>query len=68
MTVSDAPISQSELVVQSIKSMITRGDLHAGSRLPIEKDLASALGVFARITPRGSAGTLHHGSAGDPAG
>jgi len=38
-------ISQSELVVLSIKSMITRGDLHAGSRLPIEKDLAGALGV-----------------------
>jgi GntR family transcriptional regulator, transcriptional repressor for pyruvate dehydrogenase complex len=38
-------LSQTDVVVQSIKSMITRGELGAGSRLPIEKDLAVALGV-----------------------
>lgn len=38
-------ISQSELVVLSIKAMITRGDLRAGSRLPIERNLAGAFGV-----------------------
>jgi DNA-binding FadR family transcriptional regulator len=38
-------MSQTDVVVQSIKSMITRGELSAGSRLPIEKDLAVALGV-----------------------
>jgi len=38
-------LSQTDVVVQSIKGMITRGDLKAGSRLPIEKDLAVELGV-----------------------
>jgi GntR family transcriptional repressor for pyruvate dehydrogenase complex len=38
-------LSQTDVVVQSIKAMITRGDLSAGSRLPIEKDLAEVLGV-----------------------
>jgi GntR family transcriptional repressor for pyruvate dehydrogenase complex len=38
-------LSQTDVVVQSIKGMITRGDLSAGSRLPIEKDLAVELGV-----------------------
>ncbi|WP_229842094.1 FadR/GntR family transcriptional regulator [Pseudolysinimonas yzui] len=38
-------LSQTDVVVQSIKAMITRGDLTAGSRLPVEKDLAEALGV-----------------------
>jgi GntR family transcriptional regulator, transcriptional repressor for pyruvate dehydrogenase complex len=38
-------LSQTDVVVQSIKSMITRGELSAGSRLPVEKDLAIALGV-----------------------
>lgn len=38
-------LSQTDVVVQTIKSMITRGELKAGSRLPIEKDLAATLGV-----------------------
>jgi DNA-binding FadR family transcriptional regulator len=38
-------LSQTDVVVQSIKAMITRGELTAGSRLPVEKDLALALGV-----------------------
>ena len=38
-------LSQTDVVVQSIKAMITRGDLSAGSRLPVEKDLAEVLGV-----------------------
>jgi DNA-binding FadR family transcriptional regulator len=38
-------LSQTDVVVQSIKAMITRGELGAGSRLPVEKDLAVALGV-----------------------
>lgn len=42
---ASAALSQTDVVVQSIKSMITRGELGAGSRLPIEKDLATALGV-----------------------
>ena len=40
-----AGLSQTDVVVQSIKAMITRGELTAGSRLPVEKDLALALGV-----------------------
>ena len=40
-----AGLSQTDVVVQTIKSMITRGELSAGSRLPIEKDLAVALSV-----------------------
>lgn len=40
-----AGLSQTDVVVQSIKAMITRGELTAGSRLPVEKDLAVALGV-----------------------
>ncbi len=38
-------LSQTDVVVQSIKSMITRGELTAGSRLPREKDLSIALAV-----------------------
>lgn len=38
-------LSQTDVVVQSIKGMITRGQLTAGSRLPVEKDLAETLGV-----------------------
>lgn len=38
-------LSQTDVVVQSVKAMITRGELSAGSRLPVEKDLAEALGV-----------------------
>ena len=40
-----AGLSQTDVVVQSIKAMITRGELGRGSRLPVEKDLAVALGV-----------------------
>jgi DNA-binding FadR family transcriptional regulator len=38
-------ISQTDVVVQGIKEMITSGRLGPGSRLPIEKDLAAALSV-----------------------
>jgi GntR family transcriptional regulator, transcriptional repressor for pyruvate dehydrogenase complex len=38
-------LSQTDVVVQSIKSMIIGGELRAGSRLPVEKDLAVALSV-----------------------
>jgi GntR family transcriptional regulator, transcriptional repressor for pyruvate dehydrogenase complex len=38
-------LSQTDVVVQSIKSMIISGELRAGSRLPVEKDLAVALSV-----------------------
>ena len=44
-TAVPAGLSQTDVVVQSIKGMITRGDLVAGSRLPVEKDLAEVLGV-----------------------
>ncbi|HEY5221983.1 MAG TPA: FadR/GntR family transcriptional regulator [Microbacteriaceae bacterium] len=37
--------SQTDVVVDEIKRMITGGSLKAGSRLPIEKDLAVNLGV-----------------------
>lgn len=37
--------SQTDVVVGEIKAMIIRGDLQAGSRLPVEKELATALGV-----------------------
>jgi GntR family transcriptional repressor for pyruvate dehydrogenase complex len=37
--------SQTDVVVDGIKWMITSGELGSGSRLPIEKDLASQLGV-----------------------
>jgi GntR family transcriptional repressor for pyruvate dehydrogenase complex len=37
--------SQTDVVVEGIRTMITSGKLGAGSRLPIEKDLADALGV-----------------------
>lgn len=37
--------SQTDVVVQGIKTMITSGELTAGARLPIEKDLAARLGV-----------------------
>lgn len=38
-------LSQTDVVVAGIKQMITGGRLAAGSRLPIEKDLATELGV-----------------------
>jgi len=37
--------SQTDVVIDSIKQMLIRGELTAGSRLPIEKDLAAQLGV-----------------------
>ncbi len=37
--------SQTDVVLQGIKHMITTGVLGPGSRLPIEKDLAVSLGV-----------------------
>jgi len=39
------PRSQTDVVIQGVKRMITDGELRPGSRLPIEKDLADALGV-----------------------
>lgn len=49
MTTEGAPgrgtISQSEVVLRGIKAMIADGELRAGSRLPVEKDLAERLGV-----------------------
>jgi GntR family transcriptional repressor for pyruvate dehydrogenase complex len=38
-------LSQTDVVLQGIKQMITTGALGPGSRLPIEKDLAVSLGV-----------------------
>jgi GntR family transcriptional repressor for pyruvate dehydrogenase complex len=37
--------SQTDVVVGEIKAMIIRGDLAPGSRLPVEKELATVLGV-----------------------
>lgn len=37
--------STTSVVIESIKEMITRGELKAGMRLPIENDLAASLGV-----------------------
>lgn len=37
--------SQTDVVVQGIKAMIVDGKLTAGDKLPVEKDLAAALGV-----------------------
>jgi GntR family transcriptional regulator, transcriptional repressor for pyruvate dehydrogenase complex len=47
MTDRDAPParSQTDVVIDSIKTMLTTGQLRAGSRLPVEKDLATQLGV-----------------------
>lgn len=43
---TDAPLrSQTDVVMHGIKTMITEGRLVAGSRLPIEKDLAVELGI-----------------------
>jgi GntR family transcriptional repressor for pyruvate dehydrogenase complex len=38
-------LSQTDVVVQGIKTMLTSGALGPGSRLPVEKDLANSLGV-----------------------
>lgn len=41
-----APIrSQTDNVIEGIKGMIARGELGPGSRLPVEKELASQIGV-----------------------
>lgn len=47
MTVEDpgGARSQTDVVIDGIKDMIARGDLGPGSRLPIEKELATRLGV-----------------------
>ncbi|WP_243075846.1 FadR/GntR family transcriptional regulator [Microbacterium sp. SS28] len=37
--------SQTDVVIESIKDLLARGELRPGSRLPIEKDLAAQLGV-----------------------
>lgn len=37
--------SQTDVVIDGIKEMLTRGELEPGARLPIEKDLAAGLGV-----------------------
>ncbi len=37
--------SQTDVVLNGIKEMITTGELTAGARLPVEKDLAGRLGV-----------------------
>lgn len=37
--------SQTGVVIEGIKDMLARGELRAGSRLPVEKDLAAQLGV-----------------------
>lgn len=47
---SDAPAdatgrSQTDVVIEGIKNMLTRGELAPESRLPTEKDLAAQLGV-----------------------
>jgi len=39
------PRSQTDVVIEGIKTMLTRGELGPGSRLPVEKDLAAQLGV-----------------------
>ncbi|MEU8227137.1 FadR/GntR family transcriptional regulator [Kribbella sp. NPDC048915] len=38
-------VSQTDVVVQGIRQMIVEGQLRPGDRLPVEKDLAAALGV-----------------------
>jgi len=42
---SAPPRSQADLVVQSIREMVFRGELTPGARLPIENELATRLGV-----------------------
>jgi DNA-binding FadR family transcriptional regulator len=37
--------SQTDVVIDGVKRMLTSGELEPGSRLPIEKDLAAQLGV-----------------------
>lgn len=42
---ADPTRSQTDVVIDGIKGMLTRGELQPGSRLPIERDLAALLGV-----------------------
>jgi GntR family transcriptional regulator, transcriptional repressor for pyruvate dehydrogenase complex len=42
---AEAHRSQTDVVIQGITAMITAGELGAGARLPVEKDLAERLGV-----------------------
>lgn len=42
---TETPRSQTDVVIQGIKAMITDGVLTSGARLPVEKDLAALLGV-----------------------
>jgi GntR family transcriptional repressor for pyruvate dehydrogenase complex len=37
--------SQTDVVIDAVKAMLSSGELHPGSRLPVEKDLAAQLGV-----------------------
>ena len=37
--------SQTDVVIDAVKGMLSSGELHPGSRLPVEKDLAAQLGV-----------------------
>lgn len=45
MATPESNRSQTDVVIHGIKAMIVEGELSAGSRLPIEKDLAATLGV-----------------------
>lgn len=45
MTSATSTHSQTDVVVEGIKAMITSGCLEPGARLPVEKDLAADLGV-----------------------
>jgi DNA-binding FadR family transcriptional regulator len=45
MTTSATGMSQTDVVVYGIKKMIVDGTLASGERLPVEKDLATELGV-----------------------
>ena len=38
-------VSQTDVVVESIRQMLIDGRLRPGDRLPVEKDLAAAFGV-----------------------
>jgi GntR family transcriptional regulator, transcriptional repressor for pyruvate dehydrogenase complex len=45
MTGGAAARSQTDVVMQSIREMVSRGELKPGARLPVEADLATRLGV-----------------------
>ncbi|MGX5769718.1 FadR/GntR family transcriptional regulator [Microbacterium ureisolvens] len=44
-SLSSGPVSRSNHVIDQVKRMIASGELKAGDRLPIEKELAAQLGV-----------------------